>query len=290
MLEFGLGVSKLASRGFGIKRIEVESIMTCSNPDEVEAGIPEPGSGHSFHDITVVVHDVKLVQPADATKEETMYLTNIDLTLVETVECFYVFLNNKDRSSENVFSVLEDALARLLVPYHFMAGRLEVNLEEERLQVKCNRAGAGFLVASSEQTVEELGDLKLVNPNFGKLVPAPPSDDIRPVDDFLLMVQVSVPIPRTDSFSYARVSIPMAFLAKVSGYYTCMTEIRPDFKLSTCCFLNESCTGDQVQMRRIHRWVPAQPLRTGRLVCRATLDQFRQGSPRRDSHCVSRSG
>lgn len=61
MLEFGLGVSKLVSRGFGIKRIEVELIMICSNLDEVEVGILEFGSGYSFYDIIVVVYDVKLV-------------------------------------------------------------------------------------------------------------------------------------------------------------------------------------------------------------------------------------
>lgn len=66
-------------------------------------------------------------------KEEMMYFINIDFMFVEIVECFYVFLNNKDRSFENVFLVLEDVLVRLLVLYYFMVGRLEVNLEEERL-------------------------------------------------------------------------------------------------------------------------------------------------------------
>lgn len=167
--------------------------MTYSNPDEVEAGTAVPEGGQSFKNFTVVVHAVKVVQPAEATQEGTIYMTNIDQMLVVPVESFFVYLPNTERSSaETVFSVLEDALAKLLVPYHFMAGRFEVNAEEERLQVKCNRAGAGFVVASSEQTIEELGDLKLMNPGFRKLVPAPPDDNISLFDDFLLMVQVGV--------------------------------------------------------------------------------------------------
>lgn len=111
--------------------------MTCSNPHEVKAEcIPELGTGHNFNNITVVVYNVKLVQPAEVMKGKIMYLTNIDLTLVELAEYFFVLLN-KERSSENVFSILEDAFARLLVPYHFVVGTLEVNLEEERLRVKC---------------------------------------------------------------------------------------------------------------------------------------------------------
>lgn len=116
-------------------------------------------------------------------------MTNIDQMLVMPVESIFVYLPNRERSSETVFSILEDALARLLVPYHFMAGTFEVN-SEERLQVKCKRAGAGFVVASSEQTIEELGDLKLMNLEFRKLVPSPSGINISMFDDFLLMVQV----------------------------------------------------------------------------------------------------
>ncbi|KAG0560159.1 hypothetical protein KC19_10G158200 [Ceratodon purpureus] len=165
--------------------------MTYCNPDEVEAGTAVPENGPSFNNFTVVVHAMKVVQPAEVTKEETIYLTNIDQMLVVPVESFFVYLPNSKKSSESVFWVLEDALAKVLVPYHFMAGRFEVNTEEGRLQVKCNRAGVGFVVASSEQTIEDLGDLKLMNPGFRKLVPSPPGDNVSLFDDFLLMVQVT---------------------------------------------------------------------------------------------------
>lgn len=166
--------------------------MTYSNPDDLEAGTEVPEGGPSFNNFTVVVHTVKVVQPAEATKEDTIYLTNIDQMLVVPVESFFVYLPNRKRSSESVFSVLEDALSKALVPYHFMAGRFEVNPEEGRLQVKCNRAGVGFVVASTEQTIQDLGDLKLMNPGFRKLVPSPPVENISLFDDFLLMVQVGV--------------------------------------------------------------------------------------------------
>lgn len=153
--------------------------------------VPEGGPAESFTRFTVIVQARKLVLPAELTKEETFYLSNIDQMLLVPVESFFVYAPNKKRSSENVASVLEEALSKVLVPYHFMAGRFEINEAEDRLQVKCNRAGVGFVVASSEQTVEELGDLKVMNPEFRKLLPSPLGENTSLVDDFLLMVQVA---------------------------------------------------------------------------------------------------
>jgi len=92
----------------------------------MEAGAAVPEGGQSFRHFTVVVRALKLVQPAEPTEEEILYLTNIDQMLIVPVESFFVYLPNKGRSSEHLFSVLEDALGKLLVPYHFMAGRFEV--------------------------------------------------------------------------------------------------------------------------------------------------------------------
>lgn len=83
-------------------------------------------SGEIFRHVAVTVHETKVVLPAEPTEEGHFYLSNIDQMLIEPVETFFVYLPNRDRSSEEVFSVLEIALGKLLVPYHFMAGRFEV--------------------------------------------------------------------------------------------------------------------------------------------------------------------
>lgn len=162
--------------------------MTYSDRDGSEAAVPE--GTQSFSQFQVTVEAVKVVQPAGPTEETTLYLTNIDQMLIVPVESFFVYLPHQDKSSEGVFEVLEAALGKLLVPYHFMAGRF-ISEDGRRLHIKCNRAGAGFVRASSEQTLDALGDLKVMNPDFRKLVPSNPAANISLFDDFLFMIQVS---------------------------------------------------------------------------------------------------
>ena len=138
------------------------------------------------------VHYVKTVEPADETKHETLYLSNIDQMLISPVESFFVYAPNPARGSESVFDILENALAEVLVPYHFLAGRISMNAREGRFELSCNRAGVCFVAASSEQTVDELGDIKQLNPIYRKLVPMPENECASVEDSFLLMVQVRI--------------------------------------------------------------------------------------------------
>ncbi|KAL0382001.1 UNVERIFIED_CONTAM: hypothetical protein Scaly_0487400 [Sesamum calycinum] len=70
-----------------------------------------------------------------------------------------------DFPPEIVVKRLKLALERVLVPYDFMAGRFKLNQQSGRLEIDCNSAGAGFVVASSEYSLDELGDF--VYPNLG---------------------------------------------------------------------------------------------------------------------------
>ncbi|CAF1953281.1 unnamed protein product [Brassica napus] len=49
-------------------------------------------------------------------------------------------------------------------------GRIRLNPSSGSLDVDCNGAGAGFVMAESEYTLEELGDLVYPNPSCAKLV------------------------------------------------------------------------------------------------------------------------
>ncbi|KAH9321238.1 hypothetical protein KI387_015877, partial [Taxus chinensis] len=52
-------------------------------------------------------------------------------------------------SFEEVVESYSKALREMLVSYDFMAGRLRLNEEEDRVEIDCNGAGALFAVASS---------------------------------------------------------------------------------------------------------------------------------------------
>lgn len=169
----------------------------CNNVVDTSAAAQESVDGRTVVlQLELNVHYVKNIGPADETKHETLYLSNIDQMLVSPVESFFVYAPNPVIGSKNVFGILETALAKVLVPYHFLAGRIVMNAREGRFELSCNRAGVCFVAASSEQTVDELGDIKQLNPIFRKLVPMPENDQCASSgeDSFLLMVQVRIPL------------------------------------------------------------------------------------------------
>ncbi|KAL0362361.1 UNVERIFIED_CONTAM: Shikimate O-hydroxycinnamoyltransferase [Sesamum calycinum] len=61
------------------------------------------------------------------------------------------------------------ALERVLVHYDFLAGRFKLNLQSGRLEIDCNSAGMGFVVATSECLLDELGDFAYPNLGFRQL-------------------------------------------------------------------------------------------------------------------------
>ncbi|CAN7048154.1 unnamed protein product [Brassica rapa subsp. trilocularis] len=66
--------------------------------------------------------------------------------------------------------MLRKALVRAMDVYEFLAGRIRLIPSSGSLDVDCNGAGAGFVVAKSEYTLEELGDFVYPNPSCAKLV------------------------------------------------------------------------------------------------------------------------
>lgn len=86
---------------------------------------------------------------------------------------------------------LKTTLAKLLVPYDFLSGRLRSNPETGRLEIDCNSAGIGFAVAKSDDnTLDSVGDLVYPNPAFGQLI-CRKVDILEPDDQPLCIVQVT---------------------------------------------------------------------------------------------------
>nr|QDM39183.1 BAHD acyltransferase-like 19 [Taxus x media] len=120
-------------------------------------------------DLKIRVEAPFVVYPAEAKPARSLFLSNIDQSLMAPVGTLSFFSNSK-MSFEEVVESYSKALSEMLVSYDFIAGRLRLNEEEDRLEIDCNGAGALFAVASSELTMEQLGDITTPNLAFKKLL------------------------------------------------------------------------------------------------------------------------
>ncbi|CAA7049323.1 unnamed protein product [Microthlaspi erraticum] len=126
-----------------------------------------------LQDLKVTIKESTLIFPSEETitnKRKSMFLSNVDQVLNFDVQTVHFFRSNKDFPPEIVLEKLRKALVKAMVVYEFLAGRLRLNPSSGRLDVDCNGAGAGFVTAASEYTLEELGDLVYPNPAFAQLV------------------------------------------------------------------------------------------------------------------------
>ncbi|CAD5167006.1 unnamed protein product [Musa acuminata subsp. malaccensis] len=115
-----------------------------------------------------------LVSPRNPTPMKTIYLSDIDQTAAFPVETIFFYEMPPDDAAAVTSDVVERVKSSvsdvLLIPYYFMAGRLNFNLETKRLELLCNNAGALFVGATSRRRLEELGSLSAPNPSFQHLI------------------------------------------------------------------------------------------------------------------------
>lgn len=124
-----------------------------------------------LQDMKVTIQKTSMVFPSKETeKNKSLFLSNIDKVLNFDVETVHFFEANKDFPPEIVTEKFKNALEDALVAYDFFAGRLKLNSETKRLEIDCNAEGAGFVVASSEYELDEIGDLAYPNPAFAQFV------------------------------------------------------------------------------------------------------------------------
>lgn len=146
----------------------------------------------SLEDLKLTIHESTLVFPPQPTDRKTVYLSNVDMFFNDHVKTAHFFEANPDFSTEDVARRLKMALEKVLVPYDFAAGRLKVNAKlDDRLELDCNAAGAGFVVASSEVSLDDIRD-GLGHPNLGFLqLAARRVDGIATDDELLLVIQLT---------------------------------------------------------------------------------------------------
>ncbi|KAF9614745.1 hypothetical protein IFM89_020578 [Coptis chinensis] len=88
-----------------------------------------------------------LVSPKNPTPVERIFLSNIDQTLpfpVATVSFFETPPAKKTSTLDIAERVKKSVSEVLLIPYYFMAGRLNFDIKTTRLELVCNNAGVFF--------------------------------------------------------------------------------------------------------------------------------------------------
>ncbi|KAI9083976.1 hypothetical protein K1719_033972 [Acacia pycnantha] len=143
-----------------------------------------------LQDLNVKIQQTSMVFPSKPSERRSLFLSNIDRVLNFDVETVHFFAGRKDFPAEVVADRLKRALADALVAYDFFAGRLKINSETSRLVIDCNGAGVGFVVASCDYKLDDVGDLVYPNPAFAQLIHKN-KDFLKPGDHPLCVVQVT---------------------------------------------------------------------------------------------------
>ncbi|KAH6812707.1 HXXXD-type acyl-transferase family protein [Perilla frutescens var. frutescens] len=124
----------------------------------------------SIQDLKVAIKDSTLIYPSQEPENKQLFLSNIDQVLNFHVQTLHFFPPNPEFPPETAVARLRNALQKVMVPYDFLAGRLKPNHQTGRLEIECKPSGAGFVVATTEYCLDEVGDLIYPNPAFMQLI------------------------------------------------------------------------------------------------------------------------
>ncbi|CAI0457816.1 unnamed protein product [Linum tenue] len=121
------------------------------------------------YDLIVKKWEPVLVTPAEETKRGIYFLSNVDEdeNLVRTIYCYHHKKTNDDDPS----GVIKNALSKVLVHYHPLAGRLVTTTADEgRLAVDCTGEGVLFVEAEANCSMGSIDFSKPDAETRGKLV------------------------------------------------------------------------------------------------------------------------
>lgn len=117
---------------------------------------------------------VSLFSPSNPVPIETIFLSNIDQAVTFPVETVFFYEVPPNRASADIVEKVKKAVEEvLLIPYYFMAGRLNFNDGTKRLELICNNAGVLFVSAKSRFSLKDLGNLSQPNPTFHHFIHRP---------------------------------------------------------------------------------------------------------------------
>lgn len=101
-----------------------------------------------------------IVMPAGETPREVIWNSNIDLVIPRIhTPSVYFYKPSSAAGRDNMFSykVMESSLARALVPFYPMAGRLQKDAHG-RIEINCNAEGVLLVEASADASIADFGN------------------------------------------------------------------------------------------------------------------------------------
>ncbi|XP_052135487.1 omega-hydroxypalmitate O-feruloyl transferase-like [Oryza glaberrima] len=128
--------------------------------------VADGGKAAAAAKLTVKRGEPELVAPAEATPTgEKYYLSNLDQNIAVIVQTVYCYKPPAASGGDNgdAVAVLRDALAKVLVHYHPLAGRLTISAEM-KLAVELTGEGAVFVAADAGCDLADVGDLTKPDP------------------------------------------------------------------------------------------------------------------------------
>ncbi|XP_042436445.1 omega-hydroxypalmitate O-feruloyl transferase-like [Zingiber officinale] len=122
-------------------------------------------------ELNVKQREATLVVPAaEETQKGLYFLSNLDQNIAVIVQTIYSFKSG-EKGNGTAARVIKEALAKVLVHYYPLAGRLTISAEG-KLIVDCTGEGAVFVEAEADCEMEDIGDIG-IKPDpatLGKLV------------------------------------------------------------------------------------------------------------------------
>ena len=103
-----------------------------------------------------------LVQSEGVTHAKEFYfLSNLDQNIAVIIQTVYCFKQDGMNSSKNVANVIKQALAKVLVHFYPLAGKLTIS-PDGKLIVECSNDGVPFVEAVADCSIDVLGDISTI--------------------------------------------------------------------------------------------------------------------------------
>lgn len=129
--------------------------------------------------VNVQVRESMMVKPEEETPKRALWISDLDVVISRThVGSVYFYRkpnvqNGAHHLQNNCVldsEVFKCSLAKALVPFYPVAGRLKLN-DEGRIEIDCNAEGVLFVVAETDSVLDDFGDFAPTL-EFRKLIPA----------------------------------------------------------------------------------------------------------------------